>query len=272
MRLLATDAVVLHLFDYRETSRIVRLITREAGLVSVVARGARRPKNRFGAALDLFASGVAQLALHPTGDLHGLHGFDAVRSGAGLARSLDRFGAANVIGELCLRLAGGQESADVFVATGEGLGVVAAAPDRGVHVAALSAAWRLVARCGFEPSLATCANCHGTITPGADVAFHYRAGGALCARCARGATAGRRLPPTALAAIAGWLGRAPAHASDGGHGASAPAAFDDLDAPTMRAHARILREFAEEHIGDGRPLRAFLAWEERLAAAPARPR
>ena len=32
MALLATDAIVLHSFDYLESSRILRLVTREAGV------------------------------------------------------------------------------------------------------------------------------------------------------------------------------------------------------------------------------------------------
>ena len=58
MSLLTTDAVVLHSFDYLETSRIFRFATRDAGVISVLARGARTSKRRFGTALDLFASGI----------------------------------------------------------------------------------------------------------------------------------------------------------------------------------------------------------------------
>ena len=47
-----TDAVVLRAFDYRETSTIATLLTRRDGVVSVLARGARRPKSRFGATLQ----------------------------------------------------------------------------------------------------------------------------------------------------------------------------------------------------------------------------
>ena len=47
-----TDAVVLHAFDYGETSRIVRLLTRQHGVIGVLARGARRPKSTFGSALQ----------------------------------------------------------------------------------------------------------------------------------------------------------------------------------------------------------------------------
>ena len=47
MPLVETDAIVLHVFDYSETSRILRLATRDAGLQSVLARGARRSKSRW---------------------------------------------------------------------------------------------------------------------------------------------------------------------------------------------------------------------------------
>ncbi|MCH7638273.1 MAG: DNA repair protein RecO [Bacteroidetes bacterium] len=47
-----TDAVVLRAFDYRETSTIATLFTRRDGVISVLARGARRPKSRFGATLQ----------------------------------------------------------------------------------------------------------------------------------------------------------------------------------------------------------------------------
>jgi DNA repair protein RecO (recombination protein O) len=57
-------------------------------------------------------------------------------------------------------------------------------------------------------------------------------------------------------------------ALDGWLRGDAPAAeLDDLEA---RAHQRLLREFLREHLTDGRPLRAFEAWEgEQWAPAAA---
>ena len=57
MPLVETDAIVLHAFDYSETSRILRLATRDAGVQSVLARGARRYRSKVGTAVDLFAQG-----------------------------------------------------------------------------------------------------------------------------------------------------------------------------------------------------------------------
>lgn len=50
-----TDAVVLHAFDYGETSRIVRLLTRQHGVIGALARGARRPTSQFGSTLQPMA-------------------------------------------------------------------------------------------------------------------------------------------------------------------------------------------------------------------------
>ena len=58
--------------EYLESSRILRFITREGGLQAVIAKGARRPRSRFGAALDLFAQGSAQILVKPGRDLQTL--------------------------------------------------------------------------------------------------------------------------------------------------------------------------------------------------------
>ncbi len=47
-----TEAIVLRGIDYGETSRIVTLFTREKGKITIMARGARRPKSRFGSTLE----------------------------------------------------------------------------------------------------------------------------------------------------------------------------------------------------------------------------
>src|SRR5687768_5981665 len=90
MTLVVTDAIVLHVQDYLESSRIVRMATREHGVQSVLARGARKPRSRYGSSLDLFVSGVAHFTLKPGRDLSNLTGFDLTRSRMGLAADLDR--------------------------------------------------------------------------------------------------------------------------------------------------------------------------------------
>src|SRR5262244_2856402 len=61
MALVTTAAVVLRTYRYSETSKIVRLATRDLGVQSAIAKGALRPKSRFGAGLELLSEGSAQL-------------------------------------------------------------------------------------------------------------------------------------------------------------------------------------------------------------------
>jgi DNA repair protein RecO (recombination protein O) len=252
MRHLSTDAVILHTFDYRETSRIVRLATREIGVVSAMAKGARRAKNPFGSAIDLFTQGVAHLVITPGREMHTLAGFDAVRTRPELAHSLSAFGAAAAIAELTLRFAPGEDGGRIFSALSATLDAIAVVDRQEIAATALAGAWRLMAEIGFSPALESCASCQADLAPDDTVTFHHRAGGALCRACAAQIPGGRRLPPEARHAIVTWLGGGSTHV---------------LDPGAWRAHQRLLREFIEEHVGDGRPLRAFAAWEA-LPAAP----
>jgi DNA repair protein RecO (recombination protein O) len=54
MALVTTDAIVLRSYNLAESDRIVLCLTRSAGLVRAVAKGARKMKSRFGAALEPF--------------------------------------------------------------------------------------------------------------------------------------------------------------------------------------------------------------------------
>src|SRR5438128_6616522 len=54
MRLVTTDAIVLRSYNLAESDRIVLCLTGSSGLVRAVAKGARRMKSRFGAALEPF--------------------------------------------------------------------------------------------------------------------------------------------------------------------------------------------------------------------------
>lgn len=248
MPLLATPAIVLHAFDYLESSRILRLVTREGGVRSVLAKGARRASRRFGSAVDLFAQGSAQLYVKPGRDLDNLSAFDVEYARAELAADLGRFAGASAIAELTLRFGRDEADVNLFDAVAATLDALAAAPPEQALGATLAGAWRIVAELGFAPALDLCADCHAPLAADDTVMFSHRAGGALCPRCGRLAPAGRKLPPEARDTLREFI--------DGRHGAG-------LEDASARAHQRLLREFLAEHLADGRPLRALELWEER---------
>lgn len=85
---LVSEAIVLHAFDYLESSRIVKLVTRDAGMRSAIAKGARKSRWRFGSGLDLFAQGTASLHTKPGRELDILTGFEDVRTRTALGSDL----------------------------------------------------------------------------------------------------------------------------------------------------------------------------------------
>ena len=252
MPALRTDAVVLHVFDYLETSRILRLATREAGIQSVLARGARRPKSRYGSALDLFASGSAEIYIKTGRELHTLASFDVNRSRGQLAADLDRFTAASAIAELGMRFGTSEGHPDLYDALTATLDAIGGSHARDSIDAALAGAWHIVSQMGFAPALDACASCHTPIADDEPAVFSHPAGGALCRRCASLAPGSRLLPPDARHAMRAWTS------------GSRSSLADDL---ARRAHQRLLREFLAQHLGDGRPLRAYEVWERNTWGA-----
>ncbi len=247
MPLVATDAIVLHRFDYLETSRILRLATRDHGVQSVLARGARRSSGRFGSALDLFAEGTAQLDLRPGRDLQTLTGFDVTRARPTLADNMARFTAAAALSECVQRLVTEDHAPVAFDVTRLALDELATAePDATVEVA-LAMLWRLVAELGFAPALEQCASCHAPVDPDESLMFSHAAGGVLCARCSVRAGGSRRLPAAARRTIGAWV--------EGQAGRP----LGDVEG---RAHQRLLREFLGEHLMDARTLKAWAVWEQ----------
>lgn len=255
MSLLVTDAIVLHAFDYLESSRIIRLLTRDAGVQSVLARGARKSRGRYGSALDLFAEGSAQLYIKPNRELHNLSSFELTRARNELAFDIGRFTAASAITELALRFSGEEANPVLFDTVADSLDRLTRSSPADTVEDGLSGCWRIISVLGFTPELSSCALCHTPLREADDAAFSHAAGGIVCPSCSRLAPVGRRIPATARRTIRHWL--------EGPEPVEQPAL---ADVPTLaenegRSHQRLLREFIGAHVGDDRPLRAFAVWE-----------
>jgi DNA repair protein RecO (recombination protein O) len=261
MSLLVTDAIVLHAFDYLESSRIIRLLTRDAGVQSALARGARKSRGRYGSALDIFAEGTAELQIKPNRELHNLSSFELTSARTALAFDIGRFTAASAIAELALRFGGEEANSLLYDTVAESLDRLTQSSAAATVEDGLSGCWRIISVLGFTPELSSCALCHTPLRDADDAAFSHAAGGIVCPSCSRLAPIGRRIPATARKTIRHWL-------------ESAESAVETLADTTSlaenegRSHQRLLREFIGAHIGDDRPLRAFAVWEhDRWSAA-----
>ena len=114
MPLVSTPAVVLSTIRYGETSKIVRLATRDYGVQSVIAKGALRPRSRFGAAMQLLSLGQAHIIISERRDLQILTAFDLQRLHVALARDMDRYAAASALAEVTMRFAPADPHPEIY--------------------------------------------------------------------------------------------------------------------------------------------------------------
>lgn len=249
MPLVSTPAIVLSALRYRETSKIVRLATREFGVQSAIARGAYRPRSSFGAALQLLSEGQAHLVMHAHRELHTLTAFDVVRVPLGLAENLDRYAAANALAEVMLRLSPPDAQPEAFDLLRDGLAILEAAPSVAVDPLTLRLLWRLVSVLGFAPALESCAR-DGNPLPGSGTLYFSPAdGGMLCPACARDRADAARLTAADrddLIALVQPDRELPA-----------------LDARHGAAHRRLLTRYIRHHLAEGAKLPALDFWQGR---------
>ena len=197
MPLVTVDATILQAFPYSETSKILRLLTGRHGVQSVIAKGARRPRSRYGGVLEPFTDGTATFYLKETRDLHTLRDFELERPRQRLGRDLVRFGAASLLSEIVLRTSSEQESPALFRRLRQALTELEGVPAGDVEDVALAHAWGLIAILGFAPALEHCVHCGAGVPGDRDLFFDYGAGGVLCGECGGGGGGGRVLPSRA---------------------------------------------------------------------------
>ena len=248
MPLVSTPAIILSTLRYSETSKIVRLATQDLGVQSAIAKGALRPKSRFGAALQVLSDGQAQLYVKDNRELHTLAAFDVGHVPVGLAADLDRYAVASALAEVMLRFAPAEPHPDSFGVLRDTLTTVEQAAAGDVPATALRAMWRLVGSLGFTPSLDACVLC-GTISAAVgDVAFSTAEGGILCAGCA-GPRSATRLPERARWDLAALL--------------DVTCPLPSLDRAHFTAHQRLVARYVRYHLGEGLELPALEFWTRR---------
>lgn len=183
MPLEKTQAIVLRVVEFSESSCVVTLFTRDFGKLGALAKGARRPKSAFDAALDLLA--ICRIVLLPRSSeaLALLTEARLERRFRLAGRSLPCLYAAYYVAELLSGLTHEHdphpELFDAAVQTLVGLDQPGAAALPWVVRFELTSLQIL----GHLPSLEVCVECGGPVEATARVAFGLTAGGVLCPAC-----------------------------------------------------------------------------------------
>jgi DNA repair protein RecO (recombination protein O) len=191
-----TQAVVLRSIRYGEADRVLHLYSAQGGRVSAIAKGARRPRSRFGGRLEPFFR--LDLVLYEgRGELATVTAAHTLDGHAALRASGPALGAAARACDAVLRLLDeAQPNPAAYNLLCRYLALLdAGEPGSGCHPAsrevdgaagmatALAFRLKLALAAGFSPELSSCARC-GEVD---DLrGFSGAAGGVVCGACERG--------------------------------------------------------------------------------------
>ena len=197
-RIIRTEAVCLRSVRQRESSKLVTLLSPDRGRVICVARGARRPKSRFGAALEPFAVANVIYYWHQQKTIYTLSDAQLVRSFAGLAQRPERFLAAGRLAEFLLRALSPEDPhPELYRLTTVYLEALEAAED-GFPALVSSFLLKAVSFLGFRPELRRCLACGRPVPDSDRWVLDPGRGGVFCRRCREAVSDGIPLEPAQL--------------------------------------------------------------------------
>jgi DNA repair protein RecO (recombination protein O) len=170
--------------DYRDSDRIVTLLTEDYGKISALARGARKSQRRFGGALQPYV--LMNAHFRPgRGELAHLERVSVDRSFHEILRSLDAIGAAGAaLAVIRERVPDHEPEPAVF----EGAVAFLAALNEGAppEDCLLSLQIRVLTTLGFAPTLDRCVACGKMPGAGRAASFDAARGGIVCRACGGG--------------------------------------------------------------------------------------
>lgn len=232
MNVVTTEAIVLRSYNLAEADRIVLCFTRDAGLIRGVAKGARRMKSRFGAALEPFTVVRLEFRERENRELVTITGTEIVRSHFDLAADVQCADVLGYMAELVNEFAPPHEANEkLFRMVSACLEALAAAPDTSKIILRYFEIW-ILRLAGSFPDVSTCAVCGSALTAAQPVYFDFESA-VRCGNCSRGV--GTRLLPQVRQILVKTQQLGPAQFSE-----RCAAAFADSDAELAEFTHRLI--------------------------------
>ncbi len=184
MAVYKSKGIVLRSIRYGEADRILDLYTRDAGLVSAIAKGIRRTKSRFGGRLEPLS--CVDFLAYEGRTLDTVTQVEVLRSFHGVRENLKRLEAAGGMLSAVRALSGGDEAdRRVFNLLYHALDALEGR-ETGFEAVGAAFALKLSILAGYTPRLDACVSCErdlAEVTGEGPLYFAPPLGGVLCAGC-----------------------------------------------------------------------------------------
>ena len=202
-----TNGLVIRQTNYAEADRILSIFTEDMGIVSAIAKGARRYKSRQGYAAQFLC--YSQFTLRPGKNMYTLQGASLNESFYSLSDNIEKLALAtymcDITGVLCAAEMPEPEMLKLVLNT---LYILAKKP-RNILLIKAAFELKLLALAGFEAHAGACVMC------GNDSELEYFShddGGAVCTDCSR--RIGKPLPATLSETVRRAIGYICANGAD----------------------------------------------------------
>lgn len=195
-----TKALVLRSVEYKESDKILTLLTQELGKITVSARGCRKKGSPIAASCQLLA--WSELVLYDYKGRWSVKEGQTLRLFRGIQADLDRLALGCYFAELAETLAvEGLPSPELLSLTLNSLHALDQMPQKPLALIKTAFEWRCMCLAGYEPLFDGCAICGRN--PPEKPQFHLKEGVLHCARCREEVGEGISMPLNgdALAAL-----------------------------------------------------------------------
>lgn len=175
------NGIVLRTTDYRESDRILNILSRERGLVAVTARGCRKPKSKLTAFASPFTYGEMEVN-ERLGKLQ-LSGATVLESFYPIRESYEQLVSASVAVNVMEHVAPhDMPNDDLFILLYNTLSLIAYGENDPMDVELCFMA-KLFKLEGVAPTLTFCLKCGRDLRGEKDVRFSNSLGGSVCEAC-----------------------------------------------------------------------------------------
>lgn len=175
-----SEALILRIIPFRDTSKVVTAYTAERGAVSLLAKGVRGPRPRFGAALELFALSDLVFYHRDSRELQFVSEATLMDPHLGLTRDPLRYAYGAAVLEFLLRVLRGPEAPGrLYEMSVVMLEVLERCPRAALPAVFRAFQLKAVSFLGHRPELYQCVECGAVETDG----FSPARGGVICAGC-----------------------------------------------------------------------------------------
>jgi DNA repair protein RecO (recombination protein O) len=178
----SSRAIVLSRENFGEADQYIQFFTQNWGVISVLARSARKSKRRYIGGLDLFCHDEIFIRGNPRERPY-LNELVVLNSFVGLREDLDKLTTAGKVVQWIRRLADpGTSHPAIYLLLGQTLALIEREKETGrLEFLSLLFRLKLLHQLGFKPRVEACVRCQGELE--SPTFFEWASGGTVCRKC-----------------------------------------------------------------------------------------